>query len=790
MKDLIVTICVALFIAIALIFMLSHLDADPPLKLSSSQGLQFDAPSKIHNARNKVIFGVWDTDQWDPYLHSPVHTICQTMIFKLFGVGFAQMRIFPALLTAAGLLLLYLIVARTLDQIWGLVCLAMAACCYPYLMFGRSGLLEPYVTFFMLLSTFLLIKSYLHSENGHEKTARSWLAAAALAAALAFLSKPIASYFVVAFIVTVLAHPPVNVRRSRITAFIWALVPVVLFLVLTEIFMPDRINRETGFWFERAQVQKIIYSWIHQPFIVDFRAWLLPITIPAVFGLYVGRNLLLKKRIQAKKIAPVLMAVTLILGSQFFSIVGYRPLRYYIPLLAPSFVLAVYLVHFIYQWLRKPAAITLDGRLKPLIWWLVVSCGLKFCLLDFMHYKGILPRTVTPWSRMAIAAVLAAIILALIRAFGKHAVRLNKLHPRVRQAIFFAISIYILTQYMHNNFKPLKRWFKKPRRTQYAFSKFAGEHLKNAVLAGPCPEFAVMENRFQAVKVTDYNLNWDWMKKGRITHIIIPEQLGHISQYRALFPALMNNTKFIDRFEISGLIYMFLAVDLEPVDFSVENGGESAPTVVTVENRDRYSYQWISLLSVNRTDTAGPWINVQAALCDPESGYQFELDPPAGELELYALNSELWKKAISCPTRQASITEDINAKSLRVIKMEPGTVNGNCTLESSYSGEPGQVIGAVSMKLIARSPSDKVTLSWVVGGEIVQSREVKGESIPADNYATFAIAADIPCGLTGGLKLVFEGDGTLLISDLLAINIEKGYLKDNSAWHEIIAPGR
>jgi 4-amino-4-deoxy-L-arabinose transferase-like glycosyltransferase len=789
MKDLIVKVCVVLLIGTSLLFMLSHLDADPPLKLSYSQGLQFDAPSKCHNARNKVLFGRWDTDQWAPYLHSPIYTICQTMVFKLFGVGFAQMRIFPALLSAAGLLLLYLIVARSLNQTLGLICLTMASSCYPYLMFGRSGLLEPCVTFFILLSTLLLIKSYSLAEGGNEKTSRLWMAAAALAAALAFLSKPIASYFVAAFIVTVLAHPPINVRRSRMTALIWALFPIVLFLAITETFTPNHINRETGFWFERAQLHKILYSWIHQPIIVNFRAWLMPIMVPAAFGLYVAHNLLLKNRIGTKKIALLLMAVTIILGSQFFSVVGYRPMRYYIPLLAPSFILTMYLIYFAYQWVKKPAAITIEGKLKPLIWWLVVSCGLKFTLLDFMFCKGILLRTVTPWSRMAIAAVLTGIVLALIRKFGKHATLVNKLPPIARQAIFFIICLMLFTQYMHNNLKPLKRWFKKPHHTQHVFSRFAGAHLKDAVLAGPCPEFAVMENRFTGIKVTNYNLNWDWMQKGKITHIIIPERLGHVGQYNSLFPKLMNDTKFIDRFEISGLVYQFLAVDLEPVNFTVKNGPESDLIIVTTENRDRHSYQWISLLSINRNDTEKLWINVQIALSDPESENQFKLDPPDGEVEIYALNSQLWKKAISCPTKHATITEDINSKSLRVIRMQPGTVDGDCTLNSSYTGDPGVVIGAVTLKLIQSNPGDKVTLSWVIGTETVRTLEVREKSLP-DTYTTFVLAANIPPGLTGEFKLLFQGDGTLLISDLLAISAEKGYLKDNSAWYEIIAPGR
>jgi len=790
MKKLITIGSIAFLLTIALVFMLGHLNSDPPLKLSDSQGLNFDPPSKCHSARNRVLFGKWDTDEWDPYLHSPVHAISQALVFSLIGVGFAQMRVLPVLVTAGSLLLLYFIVAHSRGRAWALLCLGLAALCYPLLIFGRSGLLEPYLIFFMLLSAWLLIRSYQHGETGNERKSRAWFACAASAAALAFLSKPIAGYFVIAFLVTVLAHPPLRVKRSRLIALTLAVLPVLLYLLFSALFVSEHLSRESGFWLKRAQMHRLGSLWIHQPVVVKFSRWLLPVMIPAVFGLYIVHWIFLKKRLSSKEIAPLLMAVTFLLCSQFLAFVQYRPMRYYFPLLAPALILSVTVISGFYRWLGKPAPLQLTGRFKPLFWWVIVSYGLKFCLVDFMVHTRVLPSTVTHAWRMIIAAAVAAALVLSIHLFGKYAGKISRLYPPARKALFFIIFIPILYQYFDDNVKPLRRWFNNPRYTQYYFSLFAARHLKDAVLAGPSPEFAVMENRFRAVKVTDYNLNWKWMHKDRITHLVIPETLGHIRQYKKLFPDFMNGTRLLEHFEISGLAYKLLAAQLEPVVFSLSEKQGPNSIVVTARNPDRYSYQPVTLLSLVRDNGGISWINVDTALCDPRSTRTFEImSREASEMEIYAVGRHMWRKAISCPTRNAKITEDIQSPSLRVIEMDAGQ-NSIGTLQCGYTEKPGFVAAAVTLKLKQRSPSDKVTLSWVAAAAVVERIELAREDIPSDRYVAIVLSADLPPESNPELRLRFEGEGKLLISDVLAINLEKGYLEDSSEWHKTIAAGR
>ncbi|MEA3369393.1 MAG: hypothetical protein U9Q24_03460, partial [Candidatus Ratteibacteria bacterium] len=85
-KDKKTILIICLFILL-LGFKVGHLAADPPTQLSWSGGLFGDEGAHAHNARNKILFGKWITDDWNPVFYNPFLTAGEYCSFRLLGVG-------------------------------------------------------------------------------------------------------------------------------------------------------------------------------------------------------------------------------------------------------------------------------------------------------------------------------------------------------------------------------------------------------------------------------------------------------------------------------------------------------------------------------------------------------------------------------------------------------------------------------------------------------------------------------------------------------------------------------
>ena len=72
--------------------------SDPPPDLSTSGGYWADEGFWTHNARNKILFGKWITDEWNNMYASPVPHFLTYAVFKMAGIGLRQARVVPVLL--------------------------------------------------------------------------------------------------------------------------------------------------------------------------------------------------------------------------------------------------------------------------------------------------------------------------------------------------------------------------------------------------------------------------------------------------------------------------------------------------------------------------------------------------------------------------------------------------------------------------------------------------------------------------------------------------------------------
>jgi 4-amino-4-deoxy-L-arabinose transferase-like glycosyltransferase len=179
-------VLMALIVALAAALRLVYPAADPPWQ--STVGIVWhDEGAWVHNARNKVLFGTWTEDAWNPMYIAPVFTGLEYASFKILGVGVRQARLVSELCGIASVWLLALGVARIAGRRSGLIAGALLATNYVYVMWNRAALMEGPMVAFMVASWYCYVRA---------ESRAAWGIGAATCALLAFFTKASAAFFV------------------------------------------------------------------------------------------------------------------------------------------------------------------------------------------------------------------------------------------------------------------------------------------------------------------------------------------------------------------------------------------------------------------------------------------------------------------------------------------------------------------------------------------------------------------------------------------------------------------
>ena len=178
--------------------------ADPPWRTTVGV-VWHDEGAWVHNARNKVLFGAWAQDAWNPMYIAPVFTGLEYLSFKEFGVGVRQARLVPELCGLASVWLLALGVTRIAGRWAGLIAGVLVATNYVYVMWNRAALMEGPMVAFMVASWYCHVRAHANAR---------WGLGSSACALLAFFTKASAAFFVAALAIDAL----VTIVGSRLSA--------------------------------------------------------------------------------------------------------------------------------------------------------------------------------------------------------------------------------------------------------------------------------------------------------------------------------------------------------------------------------------------------------------------------------------------------------------------------------------------------------------------------------------------------------------------------------------------
>lgn len=749
-------------------FLSFHLAADAPSSASESAGIHFDPPSKCHNARNQVLFDDWVIDEWTPFIHSPVHTILQSGVFSLLGTGTVQMRLLSVLISLLSLWLIFSLLQK--DHGYGIALLALAAFTFSadFWVYGRSGLLEPLVMFGMLATLWALRNGYRTSENeSHTSKIIIWFALTALLGILTLLSKVISAYFLASMAIMICISPP----KRKIGIPVMFLVFGILLAIYLGPFMQINaayFNRESGYWAERAASSNYLKLWLTQPifFTLNNTSALTHLAALALCWVFFD---LKDKENRDHNIVPAIMALTFITGSQFLSVVTYRPQRYYVPLLIPIAFLAANSIHRIFNWIAKqhphprPTFIKCTTAFLTLTFIATLSPISPIRLID-NKLKAI---ALSSQERLAFSAILVLAVILLWLAIRTPITKtLSRIPLRLRTWGLFACILLALATYTRKNSYPFRHWKKHTRYGMYHFGTMLGERYRDMHIAGTTPLFAVIDNSHHAYKVTGYNLNWSAMTNGTVTHAIIPTQFGKERFFKNKFSNMMARATAVDGVTIGPHPHVLYAFNLKPLEQNTTTGSE--PTL-SLHNPDTHTPQTRTLIMPNTENNTALVKSRELDLLPGES-VTHKFASAKEKADSFMIPRSAWNEGRMGWTEAKRIREitdpeawEVDAILLRSSKR--GDKQSAFAMRSNANGAPAYVGARLRGEL---KEGDTAFIEWINEDGTHLSEPISPKTLKPDSYSPFILSTTaIPPITNGSLRVTFEGKGKIFVDALL-----------------------
>jgi 4-amino-4-deoxy-L-arabinose transferase-like glycosyltransferase len=534
-----------IFIAI-LALRLIHLDADSPLGLSWSGGYFGDEMALAHNARNKVLFGEWISDEWNPYIYSPLLTLFEYAFFSVLGVGLIPLRLVNICVLFLAFWLLLLVLQRERDWPTALLGVGLLGLNYIFLMYNRIGLNDTFLVFPMLLTLYLW-------HRGLEKP--PYFILAGISAFICYTTKATALYFTLAAALSLVWAILQKVREAgglkkglRSLGFFLSGFGLSFIAWYVFFFLPNlgRFNSAMQDWVGLAMPENLGRYWrnVTSPQILKYFS-LSPVEL--LVGLSFIPWLFLTLFKDWKKIKPLEVFLSLWLLGGYLTIDGlnYHPLRYDVPLLPPLIMLTALLLSKIWSWSDSGnfnlKAVFTKGWLF-ILWILFVSqysMGYKQLVIGTLALLGLV-------SIFMLVSLMKPKLPGLMKSGSDRDRRIRLfLRSGVAGLIVFSLIIQGAQYY---------RWVRSPaysvRNTSRELGRLSGEVL----IAGLWAPLATIENRHRSLYLGKnwFNFHKTFVKYP-VTHLFLwdgnnQEELRFLIER---YPTIMDRAILIKTYNIN-----------------------------------------------------------------------------------------------------------------------------------------------------------------------------------------------------------------------------------------------
>lgn len=613
---------VALLFGLFLALRVVHPSADPPADLDWSAGVFFDEGLLVHGARNKILFGRWDLDEWNDFYLSPILAYIKWVVLSVLGVGLAQERVIPIAFSVLTLVVFYRAFAESFDRRTAVVTTLLLGGNYVFLMFNRLGLTETSVTFFMVLTAYCWQRAYARAggEGGYRlRPALFFLAGVSAFAAYVFKNFP---YFLPVPVVATLlswrllrrAPSETGDRAPRVASWLGALALCLVGMAIA--FVPwyvlfyrpyaQSINQALRFLQDLSvpgTLEQVLSNVSRLPFFEYFVQTPMVLLFSSLAIGYVI-HLYFHDR-DALRPLDLFMLCWFLAHFFLYAVLTYRPVRYFVPVIPPMCALAG---RTMVAWsetraVRVPERVSV-ASMPFLAAWLTVLLGYEAVQVAARFRRVLaLPLLDRPLAhRLLGAAVLAALLVGLAavacRRWG------GRSWPVPRPVVLGACLAVPLAVFVAVNGYRYLQWAAHPRYLIRDISRELGRTLSHAYIAGLGAPTIVLENRHRAIHVYENFFNYrDTFDRFPVTHLFMGAYNQEVDFYYRKFPEPMRRAMPLRVYAIKDSNFYLYSL-VEPSIASVRptresyRVGEDVAVTLAVKNND----------AANRREVTAGWI--------------------------------------------------------------------------------------------------------------------------------------------------------------------------------------
>ncbi len=537
-----------------------HLGADPPDDWTrTSLGYMSDPGGYAHNSRNQVLFGSWETDNWNRMYASFVPHILNYVIFALFGQGVAQMNAVPALFSCLLLVFIFLILQRTYDRTFALLGTALLGFNYIFTVFSQVAVRAMPMMFFVVLALFFL--------NRRDYPEKLDLFLAGAMCFLAFMSKGtllhvLPAVFLGAVVFVFFQHsarlrPAISSGLFFLLGFLAVLGIWLLLIYLPHIEDFQDFAASNLFWLTHGYRDLLEMFWMRPLLFLMDAPLLTVLSSLALLGLAY-------RAVTAPREVSVVSWVSgfwVVSNTVYFSMIQYRAARHLMPVILPIVLLTV---GFLFE-LRRSGRLARPRR-RPLLFLVF----LFFWLLYGMSGLIILvsrPVGAAAWSRrslqlLALSALGTGIVYLGMRFWPRRAAL--SLPQAARHALVGFLVLLSVTLSLYS----WSRWALAPPQDRRQISQDLGKAFHHIRLAGLVSMVMCLENSHEAHAYSSGYINKgrDFLDRYRITHALLSAHAEEIFDYQKDFPQHMQNARVLARYPIWNTYLMLYDLYPKPGD--------------------------------------------------------------------------------------------------------------------------------------------------------------------------------------------------------------------------------
>ncbi len=558
-------------VAILLLFLLFvslrviHLSADPPDNLSlESCGEYGDPGNYAFNARNKVLFGQWQIDDFAPMYAVPLPHFVTYVFFAVFGVGIWQMNLVPLFFSILCWLGLFLVASRYFPQS-RLLFFFLLSLNYPWGIYSRINDQIMPMTFFVILAVYFFLKAWDNPK---------YFFLSSLSLAFSFMSKEKIIYFhliviPLSFLLIVIQRGELlNIRLhlKRIGYFlagaILAAGPWYFFLFLPHKSMYLNVLAINASAMLFNSPSEAIGNWLHRPAFAFHPAnaaltFLLFFYFLSVLFFLFRRN---KSEPGGPRPLEIVCSVWLIVGLGLNSFISYRPTRHYIEFSIPLLILSsLFLTRLLATFrlrirLKKTSLFALSSFL--LIWVATTSFSRRLFSRETLFGRPEKVLLVT----VCLALVFTALLILAVRfLFSAKDLAL----PKTAAVLLAAV---LLVSYSYQNIKPYAEWATRATYNLKTIGRDLGRAFPEGVFCGLLAPSLSLENRNKAhTSWPDYaNQEPDFLKRQKVTHLIVARYNNEPGYYEKNYPGEWKRAKLLARYWIWSSWFLLCEIQKEP----------------------------------------------------------------------------------------------------------------------------------------------------------------------------------------------------------------------------------